>query len=119
MLFCRADQKICTGGFHYQKIQIMLKAVAALRNCSLDKYHVSLTCSEGHLAVWETQLESRGLLPFQRAVQSCNLTGLMDALTSLDIPEHVPGCGCKGFTPDLPQELRNAVCHNLDAVSSQ
>jgi hypothetical protein len=119
MPLCTADQKLYTGGFHYQKTQIMLKAVAALRNCSLDRYYVSSACSEDHLAVWETQLESRGLLPFERAVQSCTLRGLMDALTSLDIPEHVPGCGCKGFTPDLPQELRNAVCHNLDALSSQ
>ena len=97
----------------------MLKAVAALRNCSLDMYYVSPRCSEGHLTIWKAQLESRGLLPFERAVQSCSLNGLMDALTSLEIPEHIPGCGCRGFTPDLSQKLRDAVCHALETSRSQ
>jgi hypothetical protein len=108
--------EIHIGGFHYQKTQIMLKAVAALRNYSLDMYYVSPKCSEGHLAKWEAQLESRGLLPFERAVQNCNLSGLMDALRTLEIPEFVPECGCRGFTPCLPQGLRDAVCQTLDTA---
>jgi hypothetical protein len=107
------------GGFHYQKTQIMLKAVAALRNCSLDMYYISPRCSEGHLAVWEAQLKSHGLLPFERAVQSCSLRSLMDALTAFEIPESVPECGCRGFTPGLPQKLRDAVSHALYTARMQ
>jgi hypothetical protein len=110
--------KVHIGGLHYQKTQVMLKAVAALRNCSLDMYYISPKCTEGHLAVWEAQLESRGLWPFERAVQTCNLSGLMDALRTLEVPDAVPGCGCRGFTPSLPQDLRDAVCQMLDTTRS-
>jgi hypothetical protein len=117
-LLCRYAKliKMHTGGLHYQKTQVMLKAVAALRNCSLDLYYISPKCTEGHLAVWEAQLESRGLLPFERAVQTCNLSGLMEALRTLEVPNVVPGCGCRGFAPSLPQDLRDAVCQTLDTT---
>jgi hypothetical protein len=104
------------GGHHYQKTQLMLKAVAALRNCSLDMYHVSPNCSEGHLAFWQTQLESLGLWPFESAIQNSNLSSLLEALGTLRVPAFVPGCGCTGFTPSLPQDLRDVVCRTLDSV---
>lgn len=104
------------GGHHYQRTQVMLKAVAALRNASLDMYYVSPNCSQGHPEVWKTQLASRGLWPFECAVQGGNLSGLLDALDTLTIPEFVPGCGCRGFTPRLPQDLRSVVCRTLDRV---
>lgn len=94
----------------------MLKAVAALRNCSLDMYHVSPKCSEGHLALWQTQLESLGLWPLESAIQNSNLSSLLEALGTLKVPAFVPGCGCTGFTPSLPQDLRNVVCRTLDSV---
>jgi hypothetical protein len=96
--------------------QIMLKAVAALRNHSPDVYNLSPECSEGHPAVWKAQLESHGLWPFECAVQSYNLSGLIDALKTLEIPEYVSNCGCKGFTPRLPQDLCDIVCQTLESV---
>lgn len=92
----------------------MLKAVAALRNCSMDMYYVSPKCKSGHLALWEAQLKSRGLLPFESAVRECDLSGLMEALRTLTIPDLVSDCGCKGFTPSLTQNLCDAVCQTFD-----
>jgi hypothetical protein len=93
----------------------MLKAVAALRNYSLDMYYVSPECTSGHLALWEAQLKTRGLLPFESAVRDYDLSGLIEALKALKIPEFVPDCGCKGFTPILTQNLCDAVCRTFDA----
>lgn len=94
----------------------MLKAVAALRNCSLEFYNVSPKCSEGHFALWQTQLHRFGLWPFENAVQNPNLSSLLAALDGLRVPAPVPDCGCRGFTPSLPQVLRNAVYRTLDGV---
>ncbi|KAM0703848.1 hypothetical protein Q7P35_005577 [Cladosporium inversicolor] len=102
------------GGLHYQKSQVMLKAVAALRNYSMDMYYVSPKCKSGHLALWEAQLKCRGLLPFESAVRECDLGGLMEALRTLAIPDLVPDCGCEGFTPRLTQNLCDAVCQTFD-----
>lgn len=110
--------KMRVGGINYQKSQIMLKAVATLRNCSLDMSYVYPKCSKGHLALWEAQLESRGLLPFESAVRDCDLSGLMEALKILAIPEFVPDCGCRGFTPSLPQDLCDVVCLTFDTSCS-
>jgi hypothetical protein len=81
-------------------------------------YHVSPKCSEGHLALWQTQLDILGLWPFENAVQSANLSSLLGNLDIIRVPASVPGCGCRGFTPDLPQKLRSVVCRTLDSVSS-
>jgi hypothetical protein len=107
-----------SGGLHYQKSQVMLRAVAALRNYSMDMYYVSPECKSGHMALWEAQLKSRGLLPFESAVRECDLSGLMEALRTLAIPDLVPDCGCKGFTPSLTQNLCDAVCQTLDTSCS-
>lgn len=64
----------------------MVKAVAALRKCSLDMYHVPPKCSEGQLALWQTQLESLGLWPFERAIQNSKLSSLLEALGTLWVP---------------------------------
>jgi hypothetical protein len=40
----------------------------------------------------------------------------VEALGTLRVPAVVPGCGCTGFTPGLPQDLRNVVCRTLDSV---
>jgi hypothetical protein len=104
------------GGYHYQKTQVMLKAVAALRNCSLDMYYLSPNCTEGHPAFWKAQLESRGLWPFEHAIYNCDLSGLLDSLKTLDIPGCVTDCGCRGFTSRLPQDLCNVVCRTLESV---
>jgi hypothetical protein len=95
----------------------MLKAVAALRNHSLDMYYLSPDCSERHPAVWKAQLESRGLWPFERAIiHNYNLSGLIDALKTLEVPEYVTNCGCRGFRPRLPQDLCDVVCQTLESV---
>lgn len=94
----------------------MLKAVAALRNCSLDMYYLSPECTEGHPALWKAQLENRGLWPFEHAIYNCDLIGLLDSLKTLEIPEYVTDCGCKDFTSRLPQDLWNIVCRTLASV---
>ena len=92
----------------------MLKAVAALRNYSLDGYYISPECSEGHLGLWKAGFERRGLWLMEWAVQNYTLSGLLEVLENLNTPSSIHGCGCRGLNPELPQNLRDAVCQTLD-----
>lgn len=101
------------GGAHHQEMQTRLKAVAALRNCSLDLYYVSPTCSEDHPTIWQTQLKKVGLLPFENAVHDLHSGNLLKALETLKVPACVQKCGCNGFTPALPRSLIDVVRKSL------
>ena len=101
------------GSYNLQQMNIMLKAVAGLRNSSLDLYHVSPECRQGHYHIWRKQLQQQQIWPFEKAVQCHSLSSLYDSLGALDITETTALCGCKNFDRHLPKRLQDIVCYKV------
>lgn len=101
-------------GFRQEVVWPLLKAVAALRNASKDLYHVSKTCSSGHLRSWQMQMESYGLWPIENVVGKGDVRDLLKLLGTLDVPKPVGTCDCLNFVPDLPEQLQHVVYRALN-----
>lgn len=86
-----------------------LKAVASLRNASSNVYHVSPNCNEGHYEMWKEQLKTLSLWPVEKGIYFYDIRRLQQALRTLTTPKQVEDCGCKNFTPSLPEDLQRIV----------
>lgn len=101
------------GGYNFQHMEAMLRAVATLRNASLELYHVSEECGMGHQQAWKGQLKRCSLWPFEVAIQKHTLDSLYRSLGELQIAQPAVGCDCSNFGPGLGPSLQQLVCETV------